>query len=140
MRTRSRSICNLFTLIALLASLAGAAVTYTPAYAAGVLFAKPTATGSGNCSSWANACTLQTAISSSSAGDEIWVQAGTHKPHSVDRGVSFNLKNGVAIYGGFNGTETQRSHRDPVANVTALSGDLNGGDNGFTNNGDNSFH
>jgi hypothetical protein len=140
MRTRAKSICNLLTLIALLATLAGAAVTYTPAYAAGVLFAKPAATGSGDCSSWANACTLQTAISSSSAGDEIWVQAGTHKPHSVDRGVSFNLKNGVAIYGGFNGTETQRSHRDPVANVTALSGDLNGDDNGFTNNGDNSFH
>jgi hypothetical protein len=141
MRTRSRSICNLFTLIALLASLAGAAVTYTPASAAGVLFARPAATGSGNCSSWANACTLQTAISSSSAGDEIWVRVGTHIPHPSDRAVSFNLLNGVGIYGGFAGTETQRSQRNPAANVTILSGDLNGDDGqNFTNNSENSFH
>jgi hypothetical protein len=141
MRTRAKSICNLLTLIALLASLAGAAVTYTPAYAAGVLFAKPAATGSGNCSSWANACTLQTAISSSSAGDEIWVRAGTHLPHASDRTVSFNLLNGVGIYGGFAGTEIQRSQRNPSANVTILSGDLNRDDGqNFTNNSENSFH
>ena len=140
MRTGSKSIGNLLTLIALLTSLAGGAVTYTPARAAGILFVKTSATGSEDCSSWANACTLQTAISLSLSGDKIWVQAGTHIPDPTDRAISFNLKNGVAIFGGFNGTETQRNQRNPAVNVTILSGDLNGDDNGFTNNGENSFH
>src|SRR5689334_24327169 len=54
--------------------------------------------------------------------------------------VSFSLKSGVAIYGGFAGTETQLSQRNPATNVTVLSGDLNGDDNSFTNNGENSLH
>jgi hypothetical protein len=140
MRTRSKSIFNLFTGIALLASLAGGAVTYTPARAAGILFVKPAATGSGDCSSWANACTLQTAITSSFWGNEIWVQKGTHIPDISNRMASFNLPGGVAIYGGFAGTETQRNQRNPAANVTTLSGDLSGDDEGFTNNDENSLH
>lgn len=42
----------------------------------GVLYAAPTAQGSNNCSSWANACTLQTALAQAVSGDEIWVKAG----------------------------------------------------------------
>ena len=45
MRTGSKSICTLLTLIALLVSLAGGAVTYTPARAISVLFVKPAAMG-----------------------------------------------------------------------------------------------
>jgi len=44
------------------------------------LYVKPLATGAGNCSSWANACGLQTALGAAVSGDEIWVQAGTYKP------------------------------------------------------------
>jgi hypothetical protein len=144
MRTRAKSICNIFTLIALLVSLAGAAVTYTPAYAAGVLFARPAATGSGNCSSWANACTLQSALLLSSSlqpplSVEIWVRAGTHIPHPSNRAVPFDLLNGVAIYGGFLGTETDRDQRKPGTNITTLSGDLNG-DDSLGSTGENSFH
>lgn len=126
----------LFTILALLAALLGGAMMYTPARAAGVLFAKPAATGSGNCSSWANACTLQTAIDSAVNGDQIWVQAGTHIPHPSDRTISFTLKNGVAVYGGFAGGETQLSERKPAVNVTILSGDI-----GTPNDAiDNSYH
>mgnify|MGYP000018977104 CR=1 FL=1 len=46
----------------------------------GVLYAAPAAQGSGNCSSWADACTLQTALSRAFGGDEIWVKAGVHYP------------------------------------------------------------
>ena len=34
------------------------------------------------------------------------------------------MKNGVGIYGGFLGTETLRSQRNPASNVTVLSGDI----------------
>ena len=43
-------------------------------------YVKPTPTGTGDCSSWANACGLQTALGAAVSGDEIWVQQGTYKP------------------------------------------------------------
>jgi hypothetical protein len=108
---------------------------------AGILYAKPAASGTGNCSSWANACTLQTALTGAFSGDEIWVAAGTYKPTTgADRNTTFQLKSGVAVYGGFAGTETARDQRDPAANLTILSGDLNGNDVGFTNNVENVYH
>lgn len=58
-------------------------------------------------------------------GDEIWVAAGQYKPTAgLDRTVSYALRNGVNIYGGFAGTETLLSERDPVNNITVLSGDI----------------
>ncbi len=107
------------------------------AHAAGVLYVKPTATGTGDCSSWANACTLQTALGGATSGDEIWVMQGIHTPTtSTDRTISFELVNGVQIYGGFHGTETQRSERDWQNNVTILSGNIGAIDY----SGDNSYH
>ena len=58
--------------------------------------------------------------------------AGTYKPTTgTDRTATFQLKNGVAVYGGFAGTETLRSQRNPATNVTILSGDLIGNDVGL---------
>jgi len=118
-------------------------VISTPVQSAGAVGVRYAAeNGTGDCSSWANACTLQTALSGAVSGDEIWVMAGTHKPTSgSDRTVSFQLKSGVAVYGGFAGTEAARSGRNPAANLTILSGDLNGDDGAdFANNGENSYH
>lgn len=68
---------------------------------------------------------LQSAINLSVSGDQIWVKAGTYKPTTgSDRSISFNMKSGVAIYGGFNGSETLLSERDFVTNITILSGDI----------------
>jgi Immunoglobulin I-set domain/Right handed beta helix region/S-layer homology domain len=105
---------------------------------AAVIYVNAAATGSNNGSSWANAYTsLQTALGAANATDEIWVAAATYRPTGDgDRTVSFDLKNGVGIYGGFVGTETQRTERDPDANVTVLSGDI--GTAGVAT--DNSFH
>lgn len=105
---------------------------------ANVLYVDASATGSNNGSSWANAfTTLPPAIAAANSGDEIWVAAATYKPATVsDRTVSIPLKNGVGIYGGFNGTETMRSQREPAVNVTILSGDI--GTPGVAN--DNSYH
>ncbi len=105
---------------------------------AAVIYVNAAATGANNGSSWANAYTsLQTALGAAIASDELWVVAGTYKPTSDgDRTVSFDLKNGVGIYGGFVGTETVRTQRNPDANVTTLSGDI--GTAGTAT--DNSFH
>ena len=135
-------------LLAILALLLQPTLTFLPAASAQegaaeaqaptdvTLYVTPLATGTGNCSSWANACGLQTALGAAVSGDEIWVQAGTYTPTSTtDRTLSFQLKSGVAIFGGFAGTETSRQQRDWAGNVTILSGEL-----GAAGNSDNSYH
>ena len=75
-----------------LLGLAGSA----PAHASSVLYVQPG--GTGGCSSWADACGLQTALTDAVAGDEIWVAEGTYKPTSgTDRTATFQLKSGVAL-------------------------------------------
>ena len=100
-------------------------------------FVKPAVSGSGNCSTWTNACLLQTALTNAVTGDEIWVAAGTYKPTTgTDPAATFQLKNGVAVYGGFAGTESLRSQRNPAVNIATLSGDI--GAPGESNG--NSYH
>jgi predicted outer membrane repeat protein len=83
------------------------------------------AAGANDGTSWQNAYTsLQVALSNHTC-TELWVAAGTYKPGaSGERGVSFLLRDNLAIYGGFAGSETNREARDWNTNVTTLSGDL----------------
>lgn len=102
----------------------------------------------GGGTSWANATgDLQAALTAASSGDQIWVSAGTYKPslrtNAADpRSVTFQLKNGVAIYGGFPSTGNPLfDARDPALHVTTLSGDLGANDGpDFANIGDNCYH
>ncbi len=72
---------------------------------------------------------LREALLVATTGDEIWVAEGAYTPtDGADRGASFVLKNGVKIYGGFQGTETARSERNPDLYVTTLSGLLADGE------------
>ena len=125
-----------------------------------VLYVKVNAAGAGDGTSWADAYNaLQDALAVAVAGDQIWVAAGTYMPGGSgsslgvrgggDRTTTFQLKSGVGIYGGFAGTEVSRSERDPAANLTVLSGDLNGNDlevldppelAGESTRSDNSYH
>jgi len=101
----------------------------SPARAVGIRYAAPNGVTSGNCDSWANACTLQTALASAANGDEIWVKMGVHYPGAAgNRSATFTLKNGVTIYGGFAGTESSRDDRDWTINKTILSGDIDQND------------
>ena len=114
-------------------------VTLTSAEALAVIYyVKPTGDDNDAGTSWATAFqTVQHAINTASSGDQIWVAAGTYKPTTdTDRDISFSMKNGVAIYGGFNGTETMLLQRNWVTNVTILSGDIGTANN----NTDNSYH
>ena len=99
-----------------------------------ILYVKPGANGI--CSSWADACELQTALFNAVAGDQIWVAAGTYKPSSSNRLATFQLESGVAIYGGFPAAGGGWETRDWESNITTLSGDI-----GILNdNEDNSYH
>jgi hypothetical protein len=103
-----------------------------------VIYVRAGATGSNNGSTWSNAFTsLQSGLALASSGDQIWVAAGTYKPSAAaDRGLSFVLVDGVAIYGGFAGSEATLGERDPAVNLTALSGDIGAAGNPT----DNSYH
>ncbi|MEY3144315.1 MAG: hypothetical protein RLY21_2808 [Planctomycetota bacterium] len=101
-------------------------------------------TGANNGTSWADAYRgvggIASALSASVSGDQIWVAAGTYKPTTtLDRGAALTLKSGVALYGGFNGTESKLAQRDFAANPTIVTGDLAGNDNGTANLTDNSY-
>jgi predicted outer membrane repeat protein len=99
------------------------------------------ATGTNNGLSWANAFTdLQNALTYAGGGNltEIWVAAGTYRPTTgTSRTASFAMRPGVAIYGGFAGTETALSQRAlTFPSATTLSGDIGTAGNAA----DNSFH
>jgi hypothetical protein len=101
-----------------------------------------TVSGAGlmNGSSWGNAFpggTLQAAINSSIAGDQVWVAAGTYfTTAGTNRNIYFSMQNGVAIYGSFNGTETTLSQRNFVCGFSSvLSAEI-----GLPGNSDNSYH
>ena len=105
----------------------------------GIFYVNVNATGANNGTSWANAFSrLQDALAIGvSCPYQVWVAAGTYRPAvGTNRDSSFIMRNNLAIYGGFAGTETQLSQRNWVSNKTTLSGDI--GDAGLKT--DNSFN
>jgi len=115
----------------------------------GVIFVDEDATGANNGSSWNDAyTTLQPALEAAAAREQIWVAEGTYIPtwqfDTADpRSATFQLRNDVAIYGGFDPSvdDIAWEDRDWVTHETILSGDLNGDDGpDFENNGENSYH
>lgn len=59
--------------------------------------------------------TVQAALNTAVSGDEVWVKAGSYLE-------CITLNCGVGLYGGFAGTETARSQRDPSASISVLDG------------------
>ncbi|MBO9664172.1 choice-of-anchor Q domain-containing protein [Dokdonella sp.] len=85
--------------------------------------------GAGSGLDWANAYVdLQSALGEP-ACSEVWVARGVYRPTTgTDRSISFRIRPGLAVYGGFAGGETAREQAAPGANRTVLSGDIDGND------------
>ncbi|MEO1632435.1 MAG: cadherin, partial [Bacteroidota bacterium] len=97
-----------------------------PSTAQSIVYVDADATGNADGSSWTDAyADLQSALTAAPLGAELWVAEGTYRPtKGTDRTASFELRTGVALYGGFAGTETARDQRDWTANPTILSGGI----------------
>ena len=92
---------------------------------------------SGNGTSWSEATgSLAHALTLAEEGDAIWVAKGTYFPsNTADRNERFVIPEGVRVFGGFNGNETDLSQRDIKNNQTILSGEIGKpeiDDNSFT--------
>ena len=74
--------------------------------------------GTGDCSSWINACdSIQLAIDNDEV-NEIWLTEGTFRPSAT-----ITLKSPLRIIGGFNGSELTIQEKT-VGSVSTISGDL----------------
>ncbi|MEZ5975396.1 MAG: right-handed parallel beta-helix repeat-containing protein [Planctomycetota bacterium] len=127
------------------AAVLGGLLLASPAVAGTLYVNANLTTGLGDGSSWANAYQgsggLKLAIAAAVSGDEIFVAQGTYLPGNPgQRTLSFQMRNGVTIYGGFLGNETSAYGR-PAFGVapTILSADLMGND-GSGLRTDNSYH
>jgi len=107
-------------------------ITNVDSWEPDVIYVDMSAPGSYTGMSWEDAYSdLQDALERADAGcgSEIWVAAGTYRPSKrTDPGnpytATFQLVNGVPIYGGFAGGETSRSQRNWLTNQTILTGDI----------------
>ena len=102
------------------------------------LYVNEFAVGTGSGLDWTNALPdLQNALTlARDCGGigEVWVASGVYYPDegalqaNGDRAAAFQVQSGLAIYGGFRGTESALSQRDPWSYITVLSGDIDQND------------
>ena len=91
-----------------------------------IIYVNTAAIGKNDGSSWQNAYKdLQDALQIAKKTDAIWIAKGTYFPTKTnDRTISYDMKNGVSIYGGFEGNEISAAKRDFEKNKTILSGNI----------------
>jgi hypothetical protein len=106
--------------------------------AADVIYVDNDANGLNDGSSWTDAYNyLQDALAQAQYYDEIFVAEGTYYPDpnglANPKKASLQMKNGVAIFGGFPTGGSDFENRDPNLYETILSGDMGTPDNPFNN-------
>ncbi len=102
--------------------------------AGGVIYVDADRPGGGDGLSWATAYNSLADALAVTEPCQVWVAEGTYKPTaSTDRNATLSLSPGLALYGGFSGSETALDQRDWTANPTIISGDLDGDDDANSN-------
>jgi hypothetical protein len=93
-------------------------------FAQEIIFVAPGTAGDG--SSWEKASNdLQFALKKAKSGTQIWVAQGIYVPtETKNRSIAFEVKDGIALFGGFKGDETQLSERKVIIHPTILSGNI----------------
>lgn len=109
-----------FSIVAIAAFLFTAQVVFSQK----VIFISPGRDGDG--SSWKEAASdLQAALKQATSGTQIWVAEGLYFPtDGKNRSVAFEIGDGVALFGGFVGTEKKISERETMRHPTILSGNI----------------
>jgi len=135
---RMRTLFRLYILLTLLCASVSAMAQSK------IYYVSPT--GGGNGSSWQSTMTLADALNAAQAGDQIWVQGFEQitkagQLYTVpDQAVSFSVKSGVQLYGGFKGTEKSINDRETLGKPyqmkyrSVLSGDIKRDDNSDNTN------
>jgi hypothetical protein len=113
-----------------------------------VVFVTPDGSGSMDGSSWDNALAgnspagngytkLSDTLRHANSGAHFWIKEGTYFPSTDnDRTKSFQVPEGVSVYGGFAGNESSQEERNWNEHFSILSGDI-----GVTGSAaDNTFH
>jgi len=101
----------------------------------------------GGGTSWSDAfIDLQSALNVSKSGDQIWIAEGRYIPTDTNgsndgREATFVVLDGIELYGGFDGVESDVNQRDPERYPVILSGDLFNNDDGSVgDNDENAYH
>lgn len=119
--------------------LAVVAVLGLSARAQKIYYVSPTATGTGDGTSWSNTITLTDALNKAVAGDQIWVKgfetiSSVNELYITPDVNGFILKSGVQLYGGFKGDERSVNDRETLGKPyqmryrSVLSGDISRND------------
>ena len=86
----------------------------------GTLYVKTSGDDSQSGASWASAKrSITNALTAAAAGDQLWVASGIYTQ-------LITMKAGVALYGGFNGTESTLAQRNFGTNVCIIDGHSQG--------------
>lgn len=120
-------------------SIVGAFIALgTPTLGQPVVFVDVDAPPGGDGESWETAyADLQDALDRATnepAVEEVWIAEGEYRPDrgSGDPALSFVVRPGLDLYGGFAGNEVIREQRDPATHVSTLSGAIDPGQGIYT--------
>jgi predicted outer membrane repeat protein len=103
-----------------------------------IVMVDASATGKGNGKSWGDAYTNLNAALKDAAldGAQVFIKGGTYKPKGNGREATFDIPDGVRVFGGFAGTEAKADQRTAASAATVLDGDI--GKSGDAS--DNAYH